>query len=888
MTDNVFNIPCEGGLDVVTPRINLPPGRLSDCLNYDVDSNGGYRRVGGEFPYTGETDFRDLHFYTVKGQWQTDVSLPRTVYYDSGASTATMALADGQTYASGTDQYYIIYDTTADMSTSESITSDHPIGFDFTIAAGEQINRYNVNSVHNGDLPCKALAQYYQILYDQYQASSSGNPVGATNGNVATGMFYYDNKLHVIGDDSETDLYRENGSATNSWDALSLGQEMAFNNGRLEMKFEDYIIWDGASATDEDEIKNDYRGGTSDATTLDYFPGRIIYWRDSTDTNREYWATVVHAYVATGTYAGTDAEGALTLYDQYDRTNGGTLTSTADGGFPLSSTGSFGLWTEGNALNFTSGGTYEPQIGDQITDGGGQTATVLKVIVDAGTWAGGDATGTLVVGEISGTGTWASSTNLDIGANVNVLTTANAINDTARGDILDNTSTNIDVSLPSDSDLISAKSAYVSIIHNFLATDGASNPTAVRIPEDKCYLTNGTGFALQWDGQHLVRIRTGALVSADKPRHVSVHANRLCLGYGDGTLVMSVEGQPLNFSGADGALVFGFSHPITGLVALSGDTTAVFTDSTVEMLQGTNDTNFVQRKISLDSGAIEYTAVDMGTVVYCDRHGIATLTQTEAYGDFNRNRISSLIYPWLDHRVNKTYPQIQAFGTPSLSQQPAYAIPVPSRNQYRLFFNDGYILTCTMGTSVAPNYPVATVQRIEAVADGTYTIDYQHMWTYGVDSNGRDVQFIIQRAGFQTADMSYPAIRMLDVHPINTDDKPAYVTIGPLFNSSPITADTMNTLNLYGAYQGCTSIGMEFLEGYSSIHQDLYADQPTAQITETIDNADGVFRDVDFFEKEFYFRSNDANFYLRFSPNDNTRHTLHNVVMQSKNRRLER
>lgn len=401
---------------------------------------------------------------------------------------------------------------------------------------------------------------------------------------------------------------------------------------------------------------------------------------------------------------------------------------------------------------------------------------------------------------------------------------------------------------------------------------------------------NGAGFALQWDGEHLIRIRTGALVSADTPRHVSVHANRLCLGYGDGTVVMSVEGQPLNFSGTDGAIVFGFGHPITGLVPLNGDTTAVFTDSTVEMLQGTNDTNFVQRNISLDSGAIEYTAVNMGDVVYCDRHGIATLSQTEAYGDFRRNRISSLVYPWLDHRLSQKYPMDGFYGDVS-TQQPRLAMPVPSKNQYKLFFNDGYVLTATMGTTLNPNRPVLTVQRIEAIStDQSFTGSSRDRlgWAYGVDANGEDIQFYLSELFNQTADTINPAIRQLDVMPVDTSDKAAYVTIGPFFISNPLMNDVVNTFTIFGEFNGCTALGFELLENYQPITRNIYAGQPTATETVTIDNSDGAFIDTDFFEKFVHMNGRARSFYLRIGPNDGTGHALHNILLQTKNRILDR
>jgi len=74
------------------------------------------------------------------------------------------------------------------------------------------------------------------------------------------------------------------------------------------------------------------------------------------------------------------------------------------------------------SLRFTSGGTYEISVGDTITGAtGGATAKVTGVNLESGTWAGGDAAGTLEIDTISGT---FQAENLNVGANLNVATIA--------------------------------------------------------------------------------------------------------------------------------------------------------------------------------------------------------------------------------------------------------------------------------------------------------------------------------------------------------------------------------------------------------------------------------------------------------------------------------
>ena len=74
------------------------------------------------------------------------------------------------------------------------------------------------------------------------------------------------------------------------------------------------------------------------------------------------------------------------------------------------------------SLSFTSGGTYEINVGDTIEGAtGGATAHVAGVSVDMGSWAGGDAAGTLTLRRVTGT---FQAENLDVDGNSDVAAIA--------------------------------------------------------------------------------------------------------------------------------------------------------------------------------------------------------------------------------------------------------------------------------------------------------------------------------------------------------------------------------------------------------------------------------------------------------------------------------
>ena len=54
-----------GGLNLVDPPINLPPGELISCTNYEQKVRGGYGRIGGFERYDGRPAPSDASYYTL-------------------------------------------------------------------------------------------------------------------------------------------------------------------------------------------------------------------------------------------------------------------------------------------------------------------------------------------------------------------------------------------------------------------------------------------------------------------------------------------------------------------------------------------------------------------------------------------------------------------------------------------------------------------------------------------------------------------------------------------------------------------------------------------------------------------------------------------------------
>lgn len=226
---------------------------------------------------------------------------------------------------------------------------------------------------------------------------------------------------------------------------------------------------------------------------------------------------------------------------------------------------------------------------------------------------------------------------------------------------------------------------------------------------DSLYGANGVSRAFSYNGEYFYHIATHPEVAKDKARHLAYHHGHLALGFQSGRVDLSVVGEPYNFDGAEGASSWAIGDEVTGLLPLSGTMLGIFGRKSITGLSGTTVDNFATQTISPKLGAVEYTVTDMGFPVYANAYGIYTLSQTSEYGDFLGTPMSQQVSPWLRPRLIRSS---------NSEREVVVAWPVRSKNQYKLGFADGYILTMTInyGNQSAPTFS----KQKYFVSDGPY------------------------------------------------------------------------------------------------------------------------------------------------------------------------
>jgi hypothetical protein len=305
---------------------------------------------------------------------------------------------------------------------------------------------------------------------------------------------------------------------------------------------------------------------------------------------------------------------------------------------------------------------------------------------------------------------------------------------------------------PSLEQIVEEGSRYQFITANFFA----------REDWDGFYGVSGAGKAFSFaafdaddDGdeeQYIQFITTNTVVpDEDEPRHVAFHQYHLALGYRDGTVRFSVPGEPENFDGLLGAAEVGVGDRVTGLLGMRGKALGVFCDGSIYTILGDNADTFNVEVLSPYSGAIEYTVVDNGgQPLYCDNRGISTLEQSQRYGNFVGFRISQKVTPWLLPRMTRND---DLFALDS-GAGVVCAVPVRSKNQYRIFFRDGFFLTYTAMPDGSGAFTYGLYYLDETKAK--YFVPFAH--SSQVDTDGRErihMAHYSPRSTISTADSRY-------------------------------------------------------------------------------------------------------------------------------------
>jgi hypothetical protein len=763
-------VPLNTGLDLTTAKIMAEPGSMLDCLNYELVDQVGYRRIDGFMPYDGSISIKDI---------------PDVRIMSSAVTTSAMAHPTTMTnfwlytpvslypYAWGVEY-------NSDSTTTGTLTYIPLVGNPELTPAWSMPGPVLFTTA--GDITEGALTQQQLVDFENALIDLT-SPLPGT----AVGLHWHRDYLYAV-----VPLVVAYYAASND------NQEVGFTpyatltaDGTVTGVLLDKIITQAAGASDPEQGYFIIRpASAANVAEWEGFNGGGIFAYTGavsvgagtvqarvegenmvlTDTNSDVaslWVAWRPGNVSTGEYTGTP--GWQEISDSY------TVTVTLSG-----------IQDPFNSLalgNTNAESTYY----FESTSGNSVRAVVLDYFVTSGAFDTGDAVVELQI----------TKPILDVGTHSLLITTADDMyletdTTTKLGDVSAQSTYNYLPGIPS---LVENSSRYEFLSANFYATEGL----------DAVYGVNGAGRAFTFgrtDG-YFSYIYTQADATRDKPRHVENHALHLALGFKEGSVQLSVVGDPTNFSGDLGASEIGVGDRVTGLMALPGSTLGVFCEQSIWSIVGSTIDAFDTQVILPKTGCIEYSLVNCGQPVFCNSHGITTLSTSANYGDFLGENLSSKISDWLIPRLRRGVEN--TINTGGI----ACAVPVRNKNQYRLFFNNGNILTMTIRNQSGPGF---TFQKYYLDVDGDEYNETALMipiaYTSQIDWQGQERIFAShynQNSPYQTTDV----FALESGNGFNGRYIPHYFVINWYFGQSLGTFTTLQGLRAFGLSRGLASLNLQ-------------------------------------------------------------------------------
>lgn len=290
-------------------------------------------------------------------------------------------------------------------------------------------------------------------------------------------------------------------------------------------------------------------------------------------------------------------------------------------------------------LSFTVG-SVEPAEGSTITQGG-TSATVKRVVLESGTWAGSTAAGRYIITAPSG-GSFAGGALATAGAGTVPGAGAGIYHGTQ-------------ITLPPDGRLD----------HDVTSFSGAADSF-------RLYGCDGVSREFELHNDILVPLTTGMPVRASCVRS---HRNHLFYSF-RGSLQHSGIGAPYQWTVLSGAAELGTGDTITNLVSIGGSEASaalmVLCQNAIRVLYGDSAAApWVLKPLSNIQGAAARSAQDVAGVVALDAPGFVRFPPTQAFGNFKWDSVSQQIEPI------------------ARGQACECSVWVADRSKYRVFFEDG-------------------------------------------------------------------------------------------------------------------------------------------------------------------------------------------------------
>jgi hypothetical protein len=200
---HVDYFPLGGGMDLLTPAISMPPGKVIDSQNYEPEIGGGYRRIDGFERYDGRTSPSSKLYWKAAVNLSGVVSVGNTITgVTSAATSKVLAVVTG---------YLILGEVTGTYTSGESISNGATVGTITTV-------------VETGEESPELDADYTLLAANLQRANIAAVP---GSGRIR-GVWFYNNTLYAFRDNAGATAGAMYKATTGGWVQVTFGSEIQF------------------------------------------------------------------------------------------------------------------------------------------------------------------------------------------------------------------------------------------------------------------------------------------------------------------------------------------------------------------------------------------------------------------------------------------------------------------------------------------------------------------------------------------------------------------------------------------------------------------------------------------------------------------------------------
>lgn len=223
----------------------------------------------------------------------------------------------------------------------------------------------------------------------------------------------------------------------------------------------------------------------------------------------------------------------------------------------------------------------------------------------------------------------------------------------------------------------------------------------------KMYGCDGINSAFEFDGTTFIPITTG--MATDAPAFIAAHKNHLFLAFSS-SVQHSAIANPYSWTAVLGAAELAVGDQVTGMTPHIGSDQSgalvVASRNRVSVVYGNSSADWQIVVSEPDVGAYAYTQQKIGDMYWLDDRGITSLQAVFQFGNFQGSTVTQQIQDWIRDRQTRAVDSCIVRG----------------KNQYRLFFSDGYALYLTfINGKVSGVMPVLLDDAVTCSCSGEWT-----------------------------------------------------------------------------------------------------------------------------------------------------------------------